>query len=235
MRTKITARPDTDHPVDTAADCWGDDGRRTRSSRLRAPGRGRSVPHLVLGLLLVLACTGGFILILLESGQRQPVLALARAVAVGDVLTMHDLRRVDIAVDRGVAVVAADHAAAVVGRPMGTSLSAGSLLTPDAVGGAAVPTDGQAIAALALKPGQVPAEVAPGARVSVVLASSQEDTVPDPPQDGTVWPAVVTSVTTSPHDQATVVSVQLTEAAARQVAAVPTGRLTIVMLSTGDR
>ncbi|MBY8853919.1 hypothetical protein K7G98_39085, partial [Saccharothrix sp. MB29] len=54
-----------------------------------------------------------------------------------------------------------------------------------------------------------------------------------PPSDTVpVWPAVVTSVTTPANEQATVVSVQLTEAAARQVAAVPAGQLSIVMLST---
>ncbi|PWK84516.1 hypothetical protein C8D88_108131 [Lentzea atacamensis] len=236
MSTDTTIRPDTDRAMSTANGPWVNDGKKPSASRLRTTGRRRSVPYLLLGVLLVLACVGGFVLISLNSGDRQAVLALARGVPVGHVLTTQDLRQVNVAVDPGVAVVGADQAATVVGRPMATSLSAGALLTPDAVGGAALPTNGQAIAALALKPGQFPAEVGPGARVSVVFVPGQAGTATSPPADGgTVWPAVVTSVTTPANDQNTVISVQLSEAAARQVAAVPAGQLSIVMLSAGGR
>jgi hypothetical protein len=185
-------------------------------------------------VLLVLACVGGFVLISINSGDRQAVLALARDVSVGRVLTTQDLRQVNVAVDPDVAVVGADQAATVVGRPMATSLSAGALLTPDSVGGATLPTAGQAIAALALKAGQFPPEVAVGTRVSVVFVPGQAGTASSPPADGGMaWPAVVTGVTIPVNEQTTVVSVQLSEAAARQVASVPVGQLSIVMLSTG--
>ncbi|GAA3863402.1 hypothetical protein GCM10022243_32430 [Saccharothrix violaceirubra] len=230
-----TARPETGRPSTAADNLWIGNDRKQPASRLRASNH-RSLPYLLLGVLLVLVCAGGFVLISLDSGDRRAVLALARGVPVGHVLTTQDLRQVNVAVDPGVAVVGADQAAIVVGKPMATSLSAGALLTPDAVGGAALPENGQAIAALALKPGQFPAEVGPGARVSVVFVPGQAGTVTSPPADGgTVWPAVVTSVTTPANDQNTVVSVQLSEAAARQVAAVPAGQLSIVMLSAGGR
>ncbi len=233
MSTNTTIRPDTDRATSTANGSWISDGKKLSASRLRTAGRRRSVPYLLLGVLLVLACVGAFVVISLNSGDREAVLALARGVRVGHLLTTQDLRQVNVAVDPGVAVVGADQAATVVGRPMATSLSAGALLTPDAVGGAAIPTSGQAIAALALKPGQFPAEVGPGGRVSVVFVPGQAGTASSPPADGgTVWPAVVASVTTLANEQNTVVSVQLSEAAARQVAAVPAGQLSIVMLST---
>ncbi len=232
MNTNTTTRPDTGRPAATAGGSWVGDGRKPSASRLRATGR-RRVPYLLLGVLLVLACTGAFLMVLSNSGNRKPVLVLARPVSVGQVLTTQDLRQVDVAVDPGVSVVDVSQATTVVGRPMATSLSAGALLTPDSVGGAMVPADGQAVAALAVKPGQFPPEVAPGARVSVVFVPEQAGTATSPPGDrGTVWPAVVLGVTASPNDQATVVSVQLSEAAARQVAAVPAGQLSIVMLST---
>jgi hypothetical protein len=44
---------------------------------------------------------------------------------------------------------------------------------------------------------------------------------------------VVTSVASAPNEQTTVVSVQLVEGAARQVAAVPAGQLSLVMVSPG--
>src|SRR5262249_32225137 len=96
----------------------------------------------------------------LNSGNREPVLALAQSVSVGQVLTAQDLKQVNVAVDPGVSVVDASQAASVVGKTMSTSLSAGALLTPDAVGTSGFPTAGQALAALSLKSGQFPPEVA---------------------------------------------------------------------------
>jgi hypothetical protein len=50
-----------------------------------------------------------------------------------------------------------------------------------------------------------------------------------------VWPGTVTSVTAPANEQTTAVSVLLTETAARQVAAVPTGQLSVVLLPGGGR
>ncbi|GHE80951.1 hypothetical protein GCM10017786_09030 [Amycolatopsis deserti] len=228
MSTNTTTRPDT------APGPWVSDRKNAR--RFRGTGRRRSLPHLLLGLLLVLACAGGFVLFSLDSGDRRAVLALARDVPVGHVLTPQDLRQVNLALDPAVAVVGVDQAATVVGRPMATSLTAGALLTPRSVGDAAVPGAGQAIAALALKPGQFPPEVTAGARVAVVFVSAPAGTAASPPVDGgMVWPAVVTNVAGTPNDQTTVVSVQLPETAARQVAAIPAGQLSVVMLAAGGR
>jgi hypothetical protein len=49
------------------------------------------------------------------------------------------------------------------------------------------------------------------------------------------WPATVTGVTARADEQVTVVSLQLTEAAARQVAAMPAGQLSLVMLPGSGR
>jgi hypothetical protein len=236
VNTTAMVRPDNDRPGNPTSGPWISDGKKPTVSRLRARTRSRSIPYLLLGVLLVLACVGGFVLVSLNSGDRRPVLALARGVSVGQVLTEQDLRQVNVAVDPGVAVVGVDQATTVVGRSLATSLSAGALLTPDSVGSSTVPPVGQAVAALALKPGQVPAEVNAGARVSVVFMPHQVGATNSPLIDtGTAWPAVVTSVTTAANEQSTVVSVQLGEAAARQVAAVPAGQLSVVLLSTGGR
>ncbi|WP_116051839.1 SAF domain-containing protein [Amycolatopsis palatopharyngis] len=233
MNTNTTTRPGTDRPTSTADGPWISDGKKPPASRLQPPGRRRTIPYLLLGVLLVLACVGGFLLISLGSGDRQAVLALARDMSVGQVLTTQDLRQVNVAVDPGVAVVGAEQAATLVGRPMATNLSTGALLTPNSIGGATVPTDRHAIAALALKAGQLPPEVAPGTTVSVVFVPGQAATESSfPADDGTEWPGVITSVAPALNEQ-TVVSVQLAEAAARQVAAVPAGQLSIVMLSAG--
>ena len=233
MTSNITTQPDTDRPTRSAGGSWVADGKKP-VSRLRGTTRRRSLPHLLLGALLVLACAAVFLVVSLNSGNRETVLALARPVAVGQVLTGQDLKQVNVAVDPGVSVVDRNQAARVVGRTMSETLPAGALLTLDAVSGAGVPAAGQAIAALSLKAGQFPVEVSPGTHVSVVFVPGQAGAAlasPPTPDATTVWPAVVTSVTAPPNQQVTVVSVQLSQADARQVAAVPAGQVSIVMLA----
>jgi hypothetical protein len=226
----ITTR---DRPAASATDLWAADGKKP-ASRLRGTKRRRNVPYLLLGVLLVLTCTSTFLLVSLNSGNRRSVLALGRPVAIGQVLTARDLKQVTVAIDDPeVSVVDANQAVSVVGKTLSASLPAGALLTPDAVGGVGVPPTGQAIAALLLKAGQFPVEVSPGAHVSVVFVPGQAGAaLASPPtlDSTTVWSAVVTSVTSPPNQQGTVVSVQLSQAAARQIAAVPAGQLSIVML-----
>lgn len=237
MTTNITTQPDTHRPTPSAGGSWISDGGKP-TSRLRATKRRRNVPHLLLGALLIVVCAGAFAVVSLKSDNRESVLALARPVTVGQVLTSQDLKQVNVAVDPGVSVVDVNQAAGVLGRTMSTNLPAGALLAPDAVGGVGVPPAGQALAALSLKPGQFPVEVSPGVHVSVVFVPGQAGTAlasPPSPDATTVWPAVVTSVTAPPNQQITVVSVQVSQAAARQIAAVPAGQLSIVMLSGGGQ
>lgn len=236
MTTNITTQPVTGRSA-TVQDSWATEGKKP-ASRLRGTTRRRSIPHLLLGVVLVLACAAAFLVVSLNSGNRVTVLALARPVAVGQVLATQDLKQVNVAVDPGVSVVDARQTAGVVGKTMSASLPAGALLTLDAVSGSGVPQAGQAIAALSLKAGQFPVEVSPGSHVSVVFVPGQAGAAvasPPTPDSTTVWPAVVTSVTPPPNQQITVVSVQLSQAAARQVAAVPAGQLSIVMLPGSGR
>lgn len=236
MHTFATTNSAT-HPSSTSDSAgWEGATRKRDTSRLRS--RRRSLPYLLLGVLLVCLCAGAFLWISLGTNDRQPVLALAQPVAVGHVLTAQDLRQVNVAADPEVRVVHAGQAADLIGKTMAVSLSAGALLTPDSVGAAAVPVAGQAIASLALKAGQFPAEVTSGARVSVVHVPATAGgpvTLSPASEAGAAWPGVVTSVTASSTEQVTVVSVQLAEAAARQVAAVPVGQLSLVLLAGGGR
>lgn len=244
MTTNATTQPNTGRSTATlrgaSAGPWVADGKKP-ASRLRGAPRRRSIPHLMLGVLLVLACAGAFLVVSLNSGTRQPVLALARPVSVGQALTPQDLKQVNVAVDPDVSIVDVSQAASVVGKTMSTSLSEGALLTLDAVSGVGIPAEGEAIAALSLNAGQFPPEVSPGTHVSVVFAPEASTAVSRPPTTSqsptspTVWPAVVTSVTTPTNQPITVISVQLPEADARQVAAVPAGQLSIVMLAGGGR
>lgn len=216
-------------------------GRGQRNGRWSGARGRRSVPHLLLGVLLVLACTVGFLLVVLNTGGRRPVLVLARPVAVGHVLAAQDVRRVELGVDDAVSVVGADDAATVLGRPVATSLPAGTVLTPGVVGSPLLPGPGRAVVAVAVKPGQLPTEAAPGSSVVVVAMTATAtgvtatdaagSGVTSPPVGG--WPAVVTSIQASPNDQVTLVSLELADTAAREVAALPAGQVSIVLLPGG--
>ena len=232
MKTYVTNNAASNRPSTSDETAWVSDKRRG-ITRLR--GRKRSLPYLMVGVLLVVTCAGTFLWISLSANDRQPVLALNRPVTVGHVLTLQDLQQVNVAVEAGVLVVDAGQTGNVVGKTMSVSLSSGTLLTPDSVAAPAVPVAGQSIAALALKAGQFPVEVGPGARVSVVLVPNGSPASPVTAETSTSWPGVVTSMSSPSNEQVTVVSVQVAEAPARQIAAVPTGQLSLVLLAGGGR
>jgi Flp pilus assembly protein CpaB len=191
------------------------------------------VPHLLLGVLLVLACAVGALALILQLGGSRPVLATARAVTVGQALTAADLRQVSLPADSDVRAVDAASAASLIGRPVAVSLPAGALLTPESFGGAGAPPPGQAIVAVA-DPGRLPLEVTSGDRVSVIAAPSPANGGTEPERAvPRSWPGVVASVEPSDIGQLTVVSVQLPEGPAREIAAVPQGQLAVVLMAAG--
>lgn len=224
----------SNHGVGTpgATGVWNDAEPVTSGRRL---GR-RSAPHLVLGMLLVVGCAVGFLVVSLPSGDRVSVLVTARAVTVGQVLTARDLRAVDLPAQVDVRAVGAARAAELVGRPVAVSLPAGALLTPESVGGGAAPPAGQAIVALALEVGRIPPELKSGSSVAVVAVPDRAAAGASqaPPRS---WPAVVTGVapagSASTSGSATVVSVRLDETAARAVAALPAGQISVVLVAAG--
>lgn len=203
----------------------------------RGTGRRRRVPYLVLGVLLVVICVAGAVITVLQAGNREPMLSLARPVNVGDVLTPQDLRQIPLSSDSGADLVPASQAATVLGRPIAYSLPAGTLLPRSALGRPQVPPTGQAIVAVAAKPGQFPPQLAPGTTVSVIVVpgSGSSTSSPQSPASGGPWSAVVTSVGAPSSDQSTVVSLQLPVTSARQVAAVPPGQLSLVAVPAGGQ
>lgn len=237
MTTNITTQPDTSRVSASTGGTWTTDDRKP-VSRLRSAKPRRSMPHLLLGVLLVLTCGAASLVVSIDSGNRESVLALAQPVSAGQVLSARDLKQVNVAVDPGVSVVASNRSASVVGKTMSENLPVGTLLPLGAVSGTGAPVAGQALVALSLKAGQFPPEMSPGAHVSVVFAPGQAGaglTSPPTPDSTTVWSAVIISLTTPPNEQITVVSVQVTPAAARQIAAIPAGQLSVVMLPGGGQ
>lgn len=190
-------------------------------------GRRRRIPYLALGALLVVVCTIAAVVLVLRTADREPVLALAGPLPVGHVLTAQDLRQVPVSGAVGGDVIPAGEIETIVGRPLAYALPAGALLPRSALGSAQVPPDGQALVAVAVQPGQFPPELTPGARVAVVVVPDAS-TVTESTRS---WTAVVSSVSAGTEAQHTVVSLQLPEESAREVAAVPTGQVSLVALA----
>ncbi|HEY3559515.1 MAG TPA: hypothetical protein VG674_00675 [Amycolatopsis sp.] len=204
-------------------------------ARLTGGGRRRSVPYLLLGVLLVAVCAAGGVFAGMQLGDRESVIALARAVAVGQLLQAQDLKQVSLAGDSGMDVLPASAASTVVGRPVAFSLPVGSLVTRSVLGVPQIPASGTGVAAVGLKPGQFPPDLAPGTTVAVLATPAQSPAVGTPLGQTSSWTAVVAAVAARETDQITVVSLQLAESDARALASAPAGQLSLVAIAGGGR
>jgi hypothetical protein len=202
---------------------------------LEGAPRRRRVPYLLLGVLLVGGCATGGVVAARQLGRREAVLELARPVSVGQQLAAGDLREVSVSTDSGLAVIPAGAKGRAVGRPVAYSAPAGVLLTRDLLGTARIPPAGRGVAAVGLKEGQAPVGLQAGNHVAVVEAPSSDAGTGSPSGTAASWNAVVLGVTTDRTAQTTVVTLQLAEADARQVAAVSAGQLSVVVVHGGGR
>ncbi|CAM3375913.1 SAF domain-containing protein [Kibdelosporangium persicum] len=235
-----TTAGSTSTPTTTQKPAWPNawtarDGKTP--ARMSGGARRRSVPYLLLGVLLVLVCAAGGVFAGMRLGNRESVLALARPVAVGQVLSAQDLKQVSMAVDSDMDVMPASAASAAVGQPVAFSLPAGSLVTRSVLGTQQIPPQGKAIAAVGLKPGQFPPDLSPGATVAVLTTPGQGTTTGTTTGSGQTssWTAVAISIATRETEQTTVVSLQLSESDARALATAPAGQLSLVALAGGGR
>ncbi|MEU6351101.1 SAF domain-containing protein [Streptomyces sp. NPDC047072] len=185
-----------------------------------------------MGLLLVLGCAAGGVVVATAVGHQEPVLVLARSVSVGQVLSGEDLREESVSTDGGLAFIPVRSRAEAEGQPVAYSLPAGTPLTEDLLGAAHIPPAGLAVAAVGLKAGQFPPGVQPGNRVIVVVAPASADEASAPPS---AWDASVTDVRNNSTDQITVVSLQMAQGDARRLASAPTGQISVVMVHGGGK
>lgn len=202
----------------------------------RWSNRRRRVPHLLLGLMLIPACGVGGAILATELGDRNSVLALARPVVAGQVLAAQDLRQVALAADSEMDVIVASAASTVVGQPLAFSLPQGSLITRSVLGAPQIPEQGKAIAAVGLKPGQFPPDLAPGTTVAVLLAPGQgtsANSVAEPAPKS--WTAVVLGVTGRENEQTTVFSLRMSESDGRALSSAPAGQLSLLAIAGGNR
>jgi hypothetical protein len=243
VTTPLSTRSDTGRSSDNSRrDAWVGRGKPGRPGRWPRMGR-RRVPYLVLGAALVLVCAAGGVLAASSLGGRETILVLARPVTVGQTLSTQDLRQASVSVDSGLGVLPASAESTVVGQTAAYSLPAGAVLSPAAVGQAQIPATGMAETAVGLKAGQYPPDLAPGAHVAVLVTPGGTNSGTGTTSSGgstgsgssvSSWTATVVGVAPSTQgDQATVVSLQLPQANALQVAAASATGISLVELGPG--
>jgi hypothetical protein len=180
--------------------------------RLAPPGRKVRVPHLLVGSLLVVVCATTFFLASMQASGRAPVLALARNVSAGHVLTAGDVRVVQVAAGADVATIGSANSSTVIGGVMAAPRSAGQLLTPADVGVSKFPPPGKAVAAVPLKAGQFPPGLSAGTKVAALVAPSRTDTGSPAGASASWLPGLVVSVDGGDVDGGqTVVSLLMSE------------------------
>jgi hypothetical protein len=116
------------------------------------------------------------------------VLAVARPVPAGATITDADLLVVQVVPDARVEVVTEAERATVVGRTATVPLVPGTLLAPAHVGAAAWPPAGESVVGVPVAAGRMPAGLAIGSRVSVLVPT---DHAVEPAEPAVVTGSVV--------------------------------------------
>lgn len=148
----------------------------TRDLALEPVRRRVRLPELAVGLVVVVGFALAAVLWQLNATQKEPVLAAARDLSRGDVLTARDLRVVYVAADDPIAHVGRADSARLIGRTVVSDVEAGALLTPAMTADGAAVAAGEGVVGLSLEPGQVPTtRLRAGDLVNVVAAAPAGD------------------------------------------------------------
>lgn len=202
-------------------------------SRLVPPGRQRSVPLAVVGVLLCFLGALVFGALHLRLDHRVAVLAVARPVTAGEVIHDADLRVVRVSTG-DLATVSAEDRSAVVGHVAAMSLAPGSLLVRSELGSSSSLQAGQAVVGVALKAGQLPGVLRPGDRVLVIDTGSPTSASPSSASAtaGSRVEGVVAAVSEAPDSPGvTVVSLTVDAADAPAIAtAAAAGHVSLVLV-----
>lgn len=170
------------------------------------PGSARPAPALVpgggrqrrwsLALLAVLVTLGsalGFVVLWMNAGGREPVLALRRDVIAGQIIEADDLQIVRVAADPGIDPVGSTARDDVIGQPAAADMLAGTLLVADAVGESDGLASGDAVIAVPVPVEELPADLESGDRV-LLFRSSPNASAAEGPEAETIGEGHVFSV-----------------------------------------
>ena len=134
------------------------------------PPSGRSVNlgRVALAVMLIVGLSLAFLLLYTSAGDRRAVLAVARPVVAGSVITAADITEARVSVDPSLRPIPVSRQSEVVGRAAGVDLVPGTLLTRGHLADGPAVRTGQDVVGLALKAGQLPQSVRAGDRVLLV-------------------------------------------------------------------
>lgn len=181
-------------------------------------------------MALAVAGALAFAVVDLRTDPATAVLAVARPVPAGKVITDADLTIARIVPDPAVALIAQSQRATVVGHTATVPLVAGTLLSPRHVGPGAWPPVGESVIAVAVKAGRAPAGLTVGSPVTVLVVQ------PAAGGSGGSKPVQASGavVAVAPADASgvTVVSLLLASAAALQVSGA-SGDVSLILKGTG--
>jgi SAF domain len=171
--------------------------------------------------------------------KHTEVLAVAKLVPAGTVISDADLTTAQITTDPHLSPILVADRSQVVGKIATVALSPGEMLTRTQIGTSDGFTSGQLLVALALKPGQFPIRgLAPGQHVLIIATPGTNGTSAAPGNDSTAGSgiaAVVAEVgSRDVTTQVTVADVRVASAdgvSAAQLAS--TGNLAIILLPAG--
>lgn len=182
---------------------------------------------------VIAVCLGGLVTVWAwsASSSASEVVAVRSLVLRGEVIDRADLVTVRVGVDPALRVVPASRIEELAGRRASLDLSAGGLVTEDAVGDPPMPAQGMALVGVALAPGMLPAEpLRPGDRVQLVLTPGPQGDVAEA-AGSPVLTAAVQSVSV-PESGPSIVDVLVPQGRAAEVARqASTGRLALVLES----
>ena len=200
--------------------------------RLSPAAKRRSVPYAVLGAALAVVFAVGFAATSLNFGGKQSYLAVVKPVRAGQVIQASDLATVQLATDAGLGLIPASAQGSVVGQAAALPLAPGALVTRREVGPASFPPAGQQVIAVAVKTGQYPMELAPGAHVVVGTApvSGSSGTATVTPLSAAPS-AVVLSITRGTDSGTGSVSLLADTGAASAIASIPAAQVQLVLSS----
>lgn len=198
--------------------------------------RNRRRPAL-LALGVALTATGALTSVWLvgHADTRTSVVAVARDVPYGAVVSSADLVLTDVALEARVATVPADQARSIVGQVAAVPLLAGTLLAPGSVAEQEPPARGQVLVALAVPGNRMPARsLSAGDHVLVVSTPVRDADAPSSPPP--TLPATVVRVGTTDLDGMTVVDVTVPDGDGPVAAAwSATGRIALVLQPGGNQ
>jgi len=172
----------------------------TPSSRRLPSGRRERKPALAAFALLLIV--GGALaagLLVVQSGKRVAAIEITQQVGAGQRIPLSAMQQVQVATGTGLDYVPWAEASQVAGFFAATTIPPGTLLTGAMVARASGVTTGRDILGLALKDGQLPAQLKPGDQVRIYAVSGQASGsagCPGTGGDALTGDAVVVSVLT---------------------------------------